>query len=350
MRQVQSRRNKEEYREMEQLLDTLINDFGKSLHFLFLRAESRLLQEKYYEAIADLGSLLKSAPGEIEPLYMRAVAYYYLTEYDAVKKHIQEIMKYDPDHKDARTLNKKISNFQKFLKKGRKEAQEGNIETAVDFFLQAVEIDTDHILQVVTVYTEVCEIQMSHKSIEGAAEFCEAACSEEHEKQLEICIKYANFHLNYCDEEQDFEFNMQLWNKCKEASGNQQNQQIREGMQKSQMLHKRFRQKDRDYYGILGVPKDATTGEIRKKYRSLAKELHPDRMVGASEEDKKVAEKKFQRVAQAYEVLSDEEVRKRYDRGEDVEDPNAQRQQQRGFNGFPFQFRRGGGQGFSFNF
>ncbi|MFH1004197.1 MAG: molecular chaperone DnaJ [Bacteroidota bacterium] len=66
--------------------------------------------------------------------------------------------------------------------------------------------------------------------------------------------------------------------------------------------------KKRDYYEILGVPKNAPINEIKKAYRKNALEFHPDRNQG-----NKQSEEKFKESAEAYEVLSDENKRKRYD-------------------------------------
>jgi len=65
----------------------------------------------------------------------------------------------------------------------------------------------------------------------------------------------------------------------------------------------------RDFYQILGVSKNANTNQIKKAYRSLAKELHPDK----NKEDPD-ATRKFQDLGAAYEVLSDAEKRKTYDK------------------------------------
>lgn len=66
--------------------------------------------------------------------------------------------------------------------------------------------------------------------------------------------------------------------------------------------------RETDYYKILGVEKNATLDEIKKKYRQLALKYHPDRNKGSKE-----AEEKFKAINEAYAVLSDPEKRKQYD-------------------------------------
>ena len=67
----------------------------------------------------------------------------------------------------------------------------------------------------------------------------------------------------------------------------------------------------KDYYEILGVPKDASEDQIRRAYKKLAIKWHPDK----HENDKREAEEKFKEISEAYSVLSDPKKKNEYDNG-----------------------------------
>ncbi|KAJ9597756.1 hypothetical protein L9F63_011364, partial [Diploptera punctata] len=89
------------------------------------------------------------------------------------------------------------------------------------------------------------------------------------------------------------------------------------------------REEKKDYYSLLGVSRKATDREIKKAFRKLAVKYHPDK------NKEKGAEEKFKEFAEAYEVLSDPEKRKKYDQFGSAAFDNA---------------GGGGGQAFHFNF
>ena len=78
---------------------------------------------------------------------------------------------------------------------------------------------------------------------------------------------------------------------------------------------------EKDYYAVLGVDKKADGGTIKKKYRQLARELHPDKTKG----DKKL-EDRFKEVSEAYDILSDDKKRAEYDQAREMFKSGAFRQ------------------------
>lgn len=126
--------------------------------------------------------------------------------------------------------------------------------------------------------------------------------------------------------------------------------------QKAQIALKRS--KTKDYYKVLGVPNDADERQIKSAYRKATKTYHPDKAVklGITKEE---AEKKMGAINEAYEVLSDPELRARFDRGDDPNDQergNPFQGSPFGGGNHPFMFQQGfpggggGGGGFKFHF
>lgn len=95
----------------------------------------------------------------------------------------------------------------------------------------------------------------------------------------------------------------------------------------------------KDYYAILGVPKNAAQKDVKSAYRKLARKWHPD----ANPQNAKEAEEKFKEISEAYEVLGDAEKRKKYDLlGPDWQQAARQAEQQRRY--------RTGNEGVEFDF
>ncbi|KAH9843623.1 uncharacterized protein C8Q71DRAFT_729321 [Rhodofomes roseus] len=128
---------------------------------------------------------------------------------------------------------------------------------------------------------------------------------------------------------EEWEEAIRVLDRAFEASG-RSSREIRDRLLKAQRLLKQSKQKD--YYKVLNVPRDADTKTIKKAFRRAAKEAHPDK--GGSEA-------KMAAVNEAYEVLNDPERRARFDNGEDPNDPMAQQ------GGQPFPGGGGGAQHFA---
>lgn len=151
-------------------------------------------------------------------------------------------------------------------------------------------------------------------------------------------------------DEERFEDAVRALNTAKEQHADSRD--IQDLLQKAHVLLKRSKKKD--YYKVLGVSRDADDRTVKHAYRQLTKKHHPDKAAsqGVSKEE---AEKKMAAINEAYEVLSDQELRARFDSGDD---PNDHESQGHPFQGHPFGsgggqhffFHQGGGPQFNFKF
>ena len=182
------------------------------------------------------------------------------------------------------------------------------------------------------------------KNYKKADHFCGEALIL-NENSLHGLIAKAKRHL----EAEDYEAAISALNKAKEH--HPEAQQLNQLLQNAQIELKRS--KTKDYYKALGLPRDADDLQIKAAYRRMVKLHHPDKAhkQGISKED---AEKKMASINEAYEVLSDPQLKARFDRGDDPNDHEQQRQhpfQQGGPFGGAHQFgHSGGSQQFNFKF
>ncbi|CUM67202.1 uncharacterized protein PRCAT00004895001 [Priceomyces carsonii] len=149
---------------------------------------------------------------------------------------------------------------------------------------------------------------------------------------------------------------------------NQQRERARQQQQQQQHQQRQqqyFRQQQRqrspssnqkplnDYYKILEISRDADDRTIKKAHRTQTLKYHPDKYKGTDMTPDQI-ENKMQEINQAYEVLSNKELRERYDRGDDPNDPLSGQREQHAHHQQPFNFHSGGGGGggsqFKFNF
>ena len=171
---------------------------------------------------------------------------------------------------------------------------------------------------------------------EKARHWCEEALTY-NENSLHGLLSKAKTQM----EAENYEACISTLNKAKEHHPGAQ--QIQSLLQKAEIALRRS--KEKDYYKVLGVPNDADELQIKAAYRKMTRQHHPDKAVrlGITKEE---AEKKMAAINEAYEVLSDPELKARFDRGDD---PNSQERQGNPFQGNPFGggrpvfFQQGGG-------
>ncbi|KAL1153452.1 hypothetical protein V6Z11_A09G177100 [Gossypium hirsutum] len=274
-------------------LDRVVLVFSPAcLKAKILKAKLLLAAKDYSSVISETGFILKEDENNLEALLLRGQAYYYLADHDVAQRHYQKGLRLDPEHSE---LKKAYFGLKNLLKKTKSVLVKlGRGKDASSSCSEALNIDGELLEALV----QRGEAKLLTEDWEGAVDDLKSA-----------------------------------------AQKSPQDMNIREALMRAEKALKMSKRKD--WYKILGVSKTSSVAEIKRAYKKLALQWHPDKNVDNREE----AEAQFREIAAAYEVLGDDEKRAKYDRGEDIEDMGM------GGGGFnPFGGGGGGGQQFTFTF
>lgn len=340
----------EDYYSASEYYQRAINQVEQAADLMFMKASALYETGDYYGVISDTGQVLKQHSKHLEAYKLRGDAYTRLGEHDTAIQHYREALKLDPEHKGCKEGHKFVKKIEKKKKKGDDAYEARKFEDAIQFWTQAMEVDETHsafnrptLLKMVKAYSRLGE---HSKAIETASKHIE----EEETIEGLWALGDAQTHAEMFDEA------LRTFQQAVEnAPDGEMKQQAQKKVKEAQVALKQS--KEKNYYKILGVPRTASKKEIKKAYRELALKWHPDKNPDNSEE----AVRKFADIGEAYEVLSDEETKAKYDRGEQVFDnqgggggggghhfnPHMFFNQQ--FHGGGGRQRGGGGQQFHFN-
>lgn len=303
---------------------------------LLKRAFCSFHTKDLHQTIADSGKVLRVQKDNIDALTLRGNAYYALGELDTSKEHYRMALKYDPEHKGSKTGHRKLKKVAGFLAKCQAAMQNGRFQEAVPHLTNLINADPTHEVYVTAAYTD---LGVAHKEMRQFAE-AKAAIEQVFRRNPRDWNAYRVLGEIQLDNEEFEEAVNTLRRAAEDSDGDQV---THESLHRAEVALKQSKQKD--YYKILGVPRNANVKTIKKAYREKALEFHPDKHQG--EEEKERAEKQFTLVAEANEVLSDPDLRGKYDRGEEVFPNQGNGGQPQGH---PFQHFQQGGQQFHFNF
>jgi len=310
-----------------------------------LRADAYLGLGNVIHAISDLRSVAKLTTDNTAIYYKMASLHYQLGEADESLGELRECLKLDPDHKDCYPMYKKVKKVAKFLTNAKEAREAEDWEGCVSSAQKVLKHEAEMEMVQFHAQDKLCQCSMMTGDTAGSRKACTEAIRVEDLPRL-YCERAEAYLAEDMYDEAIGDYRAAL--EREEGFT-----RAKEGMAKAQKLQKQAGK--RDYYKILGVKRTATKKEISKAYKKLAMVWHPDKF--QEEEDKKKAEKKFMDIAAAKEVLTDEEMRQKYDEGEDPLDPEAGRGEGGGHpfrhGGHTFHFPGGhpfGGGQFKFHF
>eukprot|EP00937_MAST-01D_sp_MAST-1D-sp2_P007304 g7304.t1 len=303
---------------------------------LLLRAHAQMRMAQYFDVLADTGRALKLQQDSMEALLLRGDAYYLLADHDMAMRHYRQALHFDPEDKACKRAYRRLKKITKLAKKGDAAVEQGQHEEALEHFAAARAVDPQHRAFNKDVLLKAAHSHVALKQPQEAKALAAEA--------LQLDPELVAAHVVVGDASmaaEDFEEAVRAYKAAHERA--QQDGGVRQKLQKAEAALKQSKQKN--YYGILGLKRDATPRQIKSAYRKLAIKWHPDKH-GQSEEEQKKASKMFQDIGEANEVLSKPELKEKYDRGEDVFENQGGGG---GHGGGPHMFHHGG-QHMHFNF
>lgn len=325
------------------VLQHIISDFAKdSVDLRLRRAECALACRDRIASSDELKFVVKREPQNLRAASLSAAAFRFLGATDQAKGELKRCLSLDPEYPACARLHKILRQHQKLVQNVEESVREKRWEqvlTGVDEVFALEDGDAPNSDQL---WRWRCEAYAGMRNVEKGLEVCETLLQLENGDQnpqmYDIYLTKADLYII----NEDLAAADVAVRKAAELQQN--NDRVREYQQKIERLKKAADRKD--YYKILGVAKNANSNEVRRAYRKLSKQYHPDQLRSKelTKEQRDKYDVLYRDINEAKEVLMDEEKRRRFDNGEDVTKPP---EQQGGFHhGSPFHFNFGGGGGF----
>lgn len=286
------------------------------------------------DVIADIKYVLHQNPQNILAILYNAMAMRSMGALSSAKKELHRCFSIDPENPSCARLFKLIRNEEANSAKVQSFLKDKKYTQALEVInkMKVSEYNPPYASQL-----EMwrCETLVQLKKVEEGLDACSAVLDSEAFNEVDIRLLMAELHLINDDipaaEAQLFVARDIL----------PTHEKVIEMTRKIERLRQTSGRKN--YYKILGVSKSADEKEIRRAYRKLAKEHHPDKLRSKdlSEKEKTSASERFRHINEAKEILLNAEKRAAYDRGEDPTD-ESRGAQQGPFYGQEFHFASGG--------
>ena len=278
---------------------------------LLMRIEAHTALRDWQSILVDTRKILQNDKSSMDALYIRGRAYYFLGEHDNALTHYKEGLRLDPEHKAIKEATKALKLLVRRIANTDAALQQNNGAEALEEIEAALSMDPQHTVIRPGLLLKKTEALLKLKRWAAARDLASELITAD-ENNVDAYCKRAEAKLGL------EEFDQAVADYTKATQINPQHQAATQGLHHAQLELKKSQQKD--YYKELGIPRNANARAIKKAYRKAALLWHPDKH--EADADKTLAEKKFQAIAEAYEVLSDPEIKGKYDRGEEVSEHN----------------------------
>ena len=314
LRSVDTLLHEDKPAEAEEALATVAARVENTLPLRLLRARVLLGHGRTEQAQKILLALAKQPENaqNVDIVLWRGVAFYADGEDELATRHFTEVLRVDPDNRKAITMFKLMRKLESCKKEANDLFKAGRHRDAVSAFSAALRLDAKNEQYNAVILGNRAAAYMALREWDAAAQDCTQSLSlrggnaKLHARRARCWVS-----LNLLDDAvRDFERSLKI----------SQDDAVEEELKVVRVSIKRSKQSS--FYSLLGVSVTASVDEIKRSYRRLAMQWHPDRQTGGPAE-LKAAEDKFKKLTEAYEVLSDAEKKRKYDLGYELDEINS---------------------------
>ena len=278
---------------------------------LRMRADMLIGRGKYEDAVSITYMLLNRDRHNPDLIFLRGKALLYSGSNDQAMKHLEEALRTDPDHKQARELRKLFKGMEKAKNDGNEFFRVGKCNDAIESYTEALSMDPLNTVFNATIYCNRAAAKMRKKDYKTALEDCDTALKLNSEY-----VKAISRRAECLMQLEKYEESVREYERACQMDGD--NRDLKQRLREAKLELKKSKRKN--YYKILDVPKDAEERDISKAYKRAALKWHPDKWGSGTPEEQEAAEKQFKDIGEAYSVLTDAQKRRRYDAGQDIEE------------------------------
>ncbi|CAG9321216.1 unnamed protein product [Blepharisma stoltei] len=298
-----------DYHQSVYFLSKALEHVTENLELKLQKLDCLIEEENYEHAERYANELMNSYGNNPDILFLKGKALLYSGKTNGGKQFIYDAIKFDPDHNNAKEIIRKLKKIENLKDEGNKHFQEGKRKYAIDCYTEALSIDPKckKLNSMILANRAAAHMKNSDYMLSLA----------DLNQSLQLNPEYTKAYMrrgNVHSQLGNFEEALRDYYQVKQRDPGYP--EVDNAIQLAQINEKKARHKD--YYAILGVSKKASVGEIKKAYKKLALKWHPDKN-SDTPENKAQSEKKFKDIAEAYMVLSDENKRRQYDLGGNLE-------------------------------
>lgn len=266
------------------------------------------------QVVAESARWLKISSVNPDLLCVRGKGLYQTGQLESALKHFTEALRQDPDHAGSCHMRKKLKQLDAAKKTANAAFSSGRFKEAIDLYGEALDVDPLNEDVNTTLFSNRATAHFKLGDLIASIEDCNSALSMQ-PRHLKALLRRASCKMEQGD-----------WSGAIEdytvAAGIEPDDQgIVDQLRTAKIELKKSQRKD--IYQILGATSKATDQEIKKAYRRMALQLHPDRHQGACDDERAAMEVKFKELGEAFEILSDPQKKQQWDQGKTIDEING---------------------------